>query len=45
MVLGQSAGTAAALALDRNISVQELPYDVLQPVLLKDGQVLVLNRK
>lgn len=45
MVLGQSAGTAAALALDRNISVQELPYDVLQPVLLKDGQVLSLDRK
>lgn len=45
MVLGQSAGTAAALALDRNISMQELSYDVLQPVLLKDGQVLVLKRK
>jgi hypothetical protein len=45
MVLGQSAGTAAALALDRNTSVQELPYDVLGPVLLKDGQVLALNRK
>lgn len=45
MVLGQSAGTAAALALDRNITVQELPYDVLQPVLLKDGQVLSLDRK
>lgn len=45
MVLGQSAGTAAALALDRNISIQELPYDVLKPVLLKDGQVLSLDRK
>ncbi|WP_346316618.1 FAD-dependent oxidoreductase [Chitinophaga sp. YIM B06452] len=45
MVLGQSAGTAAALALDRNITVQELPYEVLQPVLLKDGQVLSLDRK
>lgn len=45
MVLGQSAGTAAALALDRNISVQELPYDVLKPVLLKDGQILSLDRK
>jgi hypothetical protein len=45
MVLGQSAGTAAALALDRHTSVQELPYDVLEPVLLKDGQVLGLNRK
>ncbi|WP_343306996.1 FAD-dependent oxidoreductase [Chitinophaga niabensis] len=45
MVLGQSAGTAAALALDRNISIQELPYDILQPVLLKDGQVLSLDRK
>ncbi len=45
MVLGQSAGTAAALALDRNMSVQELPYEALQPVLLKDGQVLSLDRK
>ena len=45
MVLGQSAGTAAALALDRNNTVQELPYDVLRPVLLKEGQVLSLNRK
>ncbi|GAA0540335.1 FAD-dependent oxidoreductase [Chitinophaga japonensis] len=45
MVLGQSAGTAAALALDRHQTVQELPYEVLKPVLLKDGQVLTLNRK
>jgi hypothetical protein len=44
MVLGQSAGTAAALALNRNITLQELPYDVLKPVLLKDGQVLSLDR-
>ncbi|MGF6849370.1 hypothetical protein QFZ51_004605 [Chitinophaga sp. W3I9] len=44
MVLGQSAGTAAALALDRNITLQELSYDVLQPVLLKDGQVLSIER-
>jgi hypothetical protein len=44
-VLGQSAGTAAALALDRNSTVQELPYDVLRPALLKEGQVLSLNRK
>ena len=40
MVLGQSAATAAALAIDAGIAVQDLPYAQLRDRLLKDGQVL-----
>jgi hypothetical protein len=40
MVLGQSAATAAALALDKDCSVQELPYEELRKQLLRDAQVL-----
>ena len=40
MVLGQSAATAAALAIDRGTAVQDLPYAVLRARLLQDGQVL-----
>jgi len=40
MILGQSAATAAVLAIERGESVQDLPYTVLEPVLLKSGQVL-----
>ncbi|PHN05991.1 FAD-dependent oxidoreductase [Flavilitoribacter nigricans] len=40
MVLGQSAATAASLAIDREIAVQDLPYAELQKVLLADKQVL-----
>lgn len=40
MVLGQSAATAAALAIDSNIAVQDVPYGRLRERLLKDGQVL-----
>jgi hypothetical protein len=40
MVLGQSAATAAALAIDGNRSVQDVPYARLRERLLKDGQVL-----
>ena len=40
MVLGQSAATAACLALDRNVAVQELPYAALRERLLADGQRL-----
>ena len=41
MVLGQSAATAAAIAIDDGVSVQEVPYAKLRERLLKDGQVLV----
>ncbi len=40
MVLGQSAATAASLAIDENIAVQELNYRKLQQKLLDDKQVL-----
>ena len=40
MVLAQSAATAAAIAIDRKISVQDVPYQVLRAKLLADGQVL-----
>lgn len=40
MVLGQSAATAAALALDANSTVQDLPYQTLRTRLLADSQVL-----
>ncbi len=40
MILGQSAATAAALAIDRGEAVQDLPYEVLRGRLLADQQVL-----
>lgn len=40
MILGQSAATAAVMAMDRKIKVQDVPYQKLRERLLKDGQVL-----
>ena len=40
MVLGQSAATAAAIAINENLDVQDVPYDKLRERLLADGQVL-----
>jgi hypothetical protein len=40
MILGQSAASAAALALDENVPVQQVDYDKLKAQLLADGQVL-----
>jgi hypothetical protein len=40
MILGQSAATAAALALDAGVAVQDVPYGDLRAQLLRDGQVL-----
>ena len=40
MVLAQSAATAAAIAIDRGIAVQDVPYATLRERLLEDGQVL-----
>ncbi len=40
MILGQSAATAAVLAIDGNLSVQQVPYVKLREHLLKDGQIL-----
>ena len=38
MILGQSAGTAAALAIDEGVTVQDLAYEKLKARLVKDGQ-------
>jgi hypothetical protein len=40
MILGQSAATAAVLAIDGNLAVQDVPYAALRARLLADGQVL-----
>ena len=40
MILGQSAATAAALAIDAGVAVQDVPYDALRERLLADGQIL-----
>lgn len=40
MILGQSAATAAALALDKQTAVQQVSYDELRARLLADGQIL-----
>jgi hypothetical protein len=40
MILGQSAATAAALAIERGLAVQDVPYTDLRARLIKDGQVL-----
>ena len=40
MILGQSAGTAASMAIDADTSVQDVDYQKLRARLLKDGQKL-----
>jgi hypothetical protein len=40
MILGQSAATAAAMAIDGKLAVQDVPYADLKARLLADGQVL-----
>lgn len=44
MILGQSAATAAVLAIDANLPVQEVPYRRLRERLIADGQVLGIDR-
>jgi hypothetical protein len=39
-VLGQSAATAAALAIETGSAVQDIDYTALRERLLADGQVL-----
>ncbi len=40
MMLGQSAGTAAALAIDEGIALQDIAYGKLKAKLIEDGQRL-----
>jgi hypothetical protein len=44
MILGQSAATAACMALDAGAPVQQVDYAKLRERLLKDGQVLELKK-
>src|SRR5690606_40635659 len=44
MILGQSAATAAVMAIDREISVQEVPYAELKVQLEKDNQILTAGQ-
>jgi penicillin V acylase-like amidase (Ntn superfamily) len=40
MILGQSAATAACLAIEKEVPLQKLNYAALRARLLKDGQIL-----
>ena len=40
MILGQSAATAAVLAIENKVSLQKLSYEILSRVLLQDKQIL-----
>jgi len=43
MILGQSAGAAACIAIDNGCTVQKVPYDKLKSHLLKEGQALLIG--
>ncbi|HBL74819.1 MAG TPA: xanthan lyase [Prolixibacteraceae bacterium] len=43
MILGQSAAVAAALAIDKKIALQEVPYTDLKEKLIEKGQKLSLD--
>ena len=45
MILGQSAATAAVLALDSRLPVQKLPYETLRARLLADKQILTWQKR
>jgi hypothetical protein len=40
MILGQSAATAASMAMDAQVAVQDLPYERLRERLIADKQIL-----
>ena len=44
MILGQSAATAAVMAMEAGLTVQDVPYEKLRERLLADGQVLEYKR-
>lgn len=43
MILGQSAGTIAAMAIDKKKNICDLTYDEIKSQLEKDGQILKYN--
>jgi hypothetical protein len=44
MILGQSAAVAAVMAIDENIPVQDVDYNLLREKLIAKGQVLTLDQ-
>jgi hypothetical protein len=40
MILGQSAGTVASLALKNRKNIHDLTYDEIKKQLIRDGQIL-----
>jgi hypothetical protein len=40
MILGQSAASAACMAIDAHMSVQEIPYEDLRARLIQNGKQL-----
>ena len=45
MILGQSAATAAVLAINAGLAVQDVPYHKLRHQILSDGQILHVTPK
>jgi len=43
MILGQSAASAAVMAIERDIAVQDVKYEELREQLRKDGQILTAD--
>jgi hypothetical protein len=44
MILGQSAGTLAAMAIDEKKSIHDIEYDNLKVRLMTDGQILEYSK-
>lgn len=44
MILGESAATAAALALDSKKNIHDIDYSLLRTKLIQDGQILEINK-
>lgn len=44
MILGQSSAAAASLAIDENVSVQDVSYPKLAEILKSEGQILEYSR-
>ena len=40
MILGQSTGAAAAIAIDENVAVQDVPYEILEKTFVNKNQIL-----
>ncbi len=40
MILGQSAGSIAALALEKGKSIYDLSYEEIKGILIENGQIL-----